>query len=136
VNCWKALRGRKEAFFAFDLCVFPRLLLFTEEKGFFYVLTSSRYHDKCLLSVQLLQTSQHLFAVTAATDGRVCFWDLTETAAAAMSTDVRRDNKEEWTRPPVCELSAHQSGVNAVSFQQISGGEREAQCQRKAGADF
>ena len=76
-----------------------RFFLFEEDSREVTFITSSNFHDHCVLKVQhVIHRSEHSVSVvilSAATDGRVVFWNVTDLCNFVVHTHITREKDEE-----------------------------------------
>ena len=76
-----------------------RFFLFEEDSREVTFITSSNFHDHCVLKVQhVIHKSEHSVSVvilSAATDGRVVFWNVTDLCNFVVHTHITREKDEE-----------------------------------------
>lgn len=101
--CIDILKQKKEFFIAAGCsdCKL-RLFLFNESLN----LLSSISYSHCILKVAILKVSLAIYLVSMATDGKVVFWQVTESLNVIMSGA----------------FSIHQSGINCFAFEEIDVG--------------
>ncbi|XP_064630402.1 tRNA (34-2'-O)-methyltransferase regulator WDR6-like [Lineus longissimus] len=129
---------------------FLRLFKYCVGLNQFKLLGETEFHDHCLLCVEHLITgelpSRKVLLLSAGTDGRIAFWDITKTVAAAGVQDkvtgsdvsdaeeiydaagdtdvaaagcIRSESVEVFVEPS-CVIEAHQSGVNALAVRKLT----------------
>ena len=119
-----------------------RWLSFDEDSQELGVVASSAFHDHCVLKtchvtvtssemigacdLDHVTGSDHrpirLFVLTAATDGKVAFWDVTDIyrtlASCSQSTS---EMKKSHNLDPFFTLELHQSGINSLFYGNYTG---------------
>ncbi|XP_029974317.1 tRNA (34-2'-O)-methyltransferase regulator WDR6 isoform X2 [Salarias fasciatus] len=106
-----------------------RLLSVSEGKRQIDLLWETFHHQRCVLSVATCNLeddkgSRYKLLFSAATDGKVALWHLTE---ALLSSSDNASGAA--TRPMPClEIPAHQSGVNSLAVWAENPGQQECGC--------
>lgn len=102
-----------------------RLFLLLESAQKLWLVAESFHHQHCVLTVQAFtyktagQESRH-FLSSAATDGRIAFWDIT-TTIGHVAEAVKATGKEMALmalEAPVLTIPAHSCGVNSLHVQE------------------
>ncbi|XP_061592710.1 WD repeat-containing protein 6 [Cololabis saira] len=106
-----------------------RLFTLSEAKNQVDLLWETFYHQRCVLSVAACsleddKSSRYTILFSAATDGKIAVWHLTE--ALSPSTD----NSSGATTPPIpcLDFLAHQSGINSLVVWVEKLGREESSC--------
>ena len=92
-----------------------RFFLFEEDSREVTFITSSNFHDHCVLKVQhVIHRSEHSVSVvilSAATDGRVAFWKVTDLCNFVIHTHItkEKDNEDDGSKVNVYLEKRHQS---------------------------
>uniref|UniRef100_A0A3Q3XFJ6 tRNA (34-2'-O)-methyltransferase regulator WDR6 n=1 Tax=Mola mola TaxID=94237 RepID=A0A3Q3XFJ6_MOLML len=106
-----------------------RLFSVTEANRQIDLLWETFYHQRCVLSVAPCSLedgtgSRYKLLLSAATDGKIAVWDLSE--ASSISASISSDAS---TPPVPClEIPAHQSGVNSLAVWVEKMGQQEGGC--------
>ena len=118
-----------------------RLLAFDETSREITVIASSSYHDHCVLKtshvilqndhvIESTQWPVRMVILSAATDGKVAFWDITEICRefSLMYCPKGVENKGKTVTEkksldihPFFALELHQSGINSIYFGKYTG---------------
>ncbi|XP_042307272.1 WD repeat-containing protein 6 [Sceloporus undulatus] len=106
-----------------------RLFLLLERVQKLWLIAESFHHQHCVLKVQAFvhQTAggrRRHFLGSAATDGSIAFWDITDTLNLAAEV-IRAESKELELLAlgtPVLTTQAHSCGVNSLHIQEMAGG--------------
>nr|XP_015203563.1 PREDICTED: WD repeat-containing protein 6 [Lepisosteus oculatus] len=101
-----------------DALLLPRLFSLHESLRRLVLLWGSLHHQRCVLSVAPFslcspQGTRSQFLCSAATDGRIALWDLTEVVEGAEGLTAAPQCWGEGS-PCLC-VPAHQSGVNSLA---------------------
>ncbi|XP_043563560.1 WD repeat-containing protein 6 isoform X2 [Chiloscyllium plagiosum] len=105
-----------------------RLFLVDECKRKIILLAESFYHQRCVLKLQTFTfqptTRGRVFLCSAATDGRIVFWDISGTIEKAkMATTLPEGGCRPWVlEVPCLVLNAHQCGVNGLHIRCLDPG--------------
>ncbi|KAM4563416.1 tRNA (34-2'-O)-methyltransferase regulator WDR6 [Odontesthes bonariensis] len=106
-----------------------RLFSVNEVKNQIDLLWETFYHHRCVLSVATCSLdddngNRYKLLFSAATDGKIAVWDLTE--ALSLSTD----HLSGATPPPIpcLDIPAHQSGINSLVVWEEKRGQQEGGC--------
>eukprot|EP00062_Callorhinchus_milii_P006138 gi/632946816/ref/XP_007888745.1/ PREDICTED: WD repeat-containing protein 6 [Callorhinchus milii] len=108
-----------------------RLFMMDEGQKKILLLAESFYHQRCVLKVETFKhqpttgQSGSVFLCSAATDGRIVFWDLTHTIERARREQSICDKVHQpWELGAPCfALKSHQCGINSLQVRAV-GGER------------
>ncbi|KAK2897868.1 WD repeat-containing protein 6 [Channa argus] len=102
-----------------------RLFSVSEVKRQINLLWESFYHQRCVLTVATCSTeadegNRYKLLFSAATDGKIAVWNLTEALSSANDASA----------PPIpcLSISAHQSGVNSLAVWTDKPGQKEVGC--------
>ncbi|XP_066471962.1 tRNA (34-2'-O)-methyltransferase regulator WDR6 [Tiliqua scincoides] len=106
-----------------------RLFLLLERAQKLWLVAESFHHQHCVLKVQTFAFSvsgqgRRHFLSSAATDGRIAFWDIT-TTIGRVAEAVKAAGKEMTPlalEAPVLTISAHSCGVNSLHVQERTDG--------------
>uniref|UniRef100_A0A8C9XYW6 tRNA (34-2'-O)-methyltransferase regulator WDR6 n=1 Tax=Sander lucioperca TaxID=283035 RepID=A0A8C9XYW6_SANLU len=105
------------------------LFSISEVKRQIDLLWETYYHQRCVLSVATCSVedgkgNRYRLLFSAATDGKIAVWDLTD--ASSLSTD----SSSSAPTPPIpgLDIHAHQSGVNSVAVWAEKLGQQEGGC--------
>ncbi|KAI8884166.1 WD40 repeat-like protein [Backusella circina FSU 941] len=96
-----------------------RFWLFNERTNQFSLAGDGTWHAKCILQIKHIVIHGRLFFFTSATDGRIAFWDLTDSFECVTGQDdFENEPKKAAFRlgEPIYHYSAHMSGVNALEI--------------------
>ncbi|KAM9326731.1 tRNA (34-2'-O)-methyltransferase regulator WDR6 [Gastrophryne carolinensis] len=106
-----------------------RFFMMCEDSQKMILVAESFYHQRCVLKVELFvhqsAGSYRVWLCSAATDGRIAFWDITSTIHHAYETlDNELVNGQPQDLGPVCfSLPAHQCGTNSLHIQRTKEGQ-------------
>ncbi|KAH0630302.1 hypothetical protein JD844_013210 [Phrynosoma platyrhinos] len=106
-----------------------RLFLLLEHAQKLWLIAESFHHQHCILKVQAFVHKtegggRRHFLASAATDGSIAFWDITDTLNLAAEV-IRAESKEMELLAlgtPVLTTQAHSCGVNSLHIQEMAGG--------------
>ncbi|XP_070695159.1 tRNA (34-2'-O)-methyltransferase regulator WDR6 [Pempheris klunzingeri] len=106
-----------------------RMFSVSEVKREINLLWETFYHQRCVLSVAACSLedgkgNRYNLMFSAATDGKIAVWDLTEASSLSSGTSSSAP-----TPPTPClDIPAHQSGVNALAVKAEKLGQQEGGC--------
>lgn len=148
--------GSRSMYFISSACSdgFLRLLAFDEVSKEIRLLAATSYHDHCVLKTchviiprgqekgshdndHVTQNNQwpiRIVVLSAATDGKVAFWDVTDICKEVLSSNILTGSEASehkstlsdhlhWRDEPVSVLQLHQSGINSIFFGKYSDSE-------------
>ncbi|XP_067908226.1 WD repeat-containing protein 6 isoform X1 [Heterodontus francisci] len=105
-----------------------RLFLIDECQRKMQLLAESFYHQRCVLKLQTFTyqpaTRGRAFLCSAATDGRIAFWDISQTIERAKVENIllERTHQPWGLETPLLLLKAHQCGVSGLHVRPLDYG--------------
>ncbi|CAG8661485.1 11917_t:CDS:10, partial [Dentiscutata erythropus] len=107
-----------------------RIWLFDEKKRNFFLIGTSKFHNKCILQVENViikakesMNEDGILLFTSATDGRIAVWDISRyihSYLVSYATEVNFPHHTPYDLgTPIFSYQAHQSGVNCLALQHL-----------------
>ncbi|XP_041046788.1 WD repeat-containing protein 6 isoform X2 [Carcharodon carcharias] len=128
MNFWTACKSPSHLLAAAGSDGSVRLFLIDECQRNIVLLAESFYHQRCVLKLQTFTyqpaTRGRVFLCSAATDGRIAFWDISQTIERVKVANILQEGVHQpWgLEAPCLVLKAHQCGVSGLDLRALGQG--------------